>query len=135
MAIKGRMRIWRELEKKLTKRISHAHKQMECVKTLVSQKQQAEIDIRGNFDQIVDVVSNLVESKLSGRKSQTDNHSNSLITPRVRKKSVAEKYSYRKKMSSHQRVRDITSPIYMNHKRDSMMIITERVRTSSQEHI
>lgn len=39
MEIKGRMKIWRELEKKLTKRISYAHKQMECVKTLVSQKQ------------------------------------------------------------------------------------------------
>lgn len=57
MEIKGRMKIWRELEKKLTKRISFAHKQMECVKTLVSQKQQAEIDIRANFDQFHEVMS------------------------------------------------------------------------------
>ena len=57
MEIKGRMKIWRELEKKLTKRISFAHKQMECVKTLVSQKQQAEIDIRTNFDQVREAMS------------------------------------------------------------------------------
>ena len=57
MEVKGRMKIWRELEKKLTKRISYAHKQMECVKTLVSQKQQAEINMRTNFDQLRDVMS------------------------------------------------------------------------------
>ena len=57
MEVKGRMKIWRELEKKLTKRISYAHKQMECVKTLVSQKQQAEINMRTNFDQLRDAMS------------------------------------------------------------------------------
>ena len=56
MDIKGRLKIWRELEKKLSKRISYAHKQMECVKTLVSQKQQAEIDMRTDFDQLRDVM-------------------------------------------------------------------------------
>lgn len=38
----------------MTKRISQVHKQVKTIKQLVSKKQQAEINLRTNFDHIDD---------------------------------------------------------------------------------
>ena len=54
LTIKARVRIWNDLEKKLKKRINYAKRQILAVKQLVSRNQQAEINLRTDFDQIGD---------------------------------------------------------------------------------
>ena len=50
MAIKARMRTWKDLERRLVKRIQFANKQMSCIKSVVGQDQQAAIDLKTDID-------------------------------------------------------------------------------------
>ena len=57
----------------MIKRSNNVRKQMNMIKKLVSQKQQNEIDLRTDFEQIGDALAKQVESKLSVQDENKDN--------------------------------------------------------------
>ena len=122
---RARVQAWKELEKKLVKRISNVHKQMDNVKKLVSQKQQAELEMRNDIDQIGDVMSKQVELRLQ------DKSNNESILGAVgfgRKKyshSQMRSQKEEKKLRKKRQVSDIDTPLrYQQNK--STIVTSER---------
>ena len=106
--------MWRELERKLQKRVGNAQKQMAVVKGLVSQKQQTGLDLRAGVEHYGDALEKQVQERLNtaAQEALVIGGSNQVSKLSKRPKPVSKvKTTKNSVRSGTKKQRDVASPL------------------------